>query len=80
MPSLTRPAQVEGAPTALDTSRNNFEKGATDVFLLKKHRRLGALTKLKIGHDGRGLAAGVLLFFCPENGALWGAAHCCASR
>jgi hypothetical protein len=53
--------QVEGERQLLDSSRNNFERAATDVFLLKKKRRLGRLVGARIGHDSSGLAPGEVL-------------------
>jgi hypothetical protein len=50
--------QVEGERQLLDSSRNNFERAAIDVFLLKKQRWLGRLVGARIGHDSSGLAPG----------------------
>ncbi|CAG9464667.1 unnamed protein product [Pedinophyceae sp. YPF-701] len=44
-------------PTPLDTSKNNFERGAHDIFLLKSPD-LGALHEIEIGHDNKGLGPG----------------------
>jgi len=47
-------------PVPLENSRNNFERGARDVFLLKVPRgALGpeGLAAIDIGHDGSGLAS-----------------------
>merc|ERR1712063_72207 len=44
----------------LDNSSNNFERGATDVFGIQAVD-LGALTKIRIGHDNSGFFAGWFL-------------------
>lgn len=49
---------LQGPRTVLDNSSNNFERGAVDTFLLKKHINLGQLTAVRIGHDNKGLAPG----------------------
>uniref|UniRef100_A0A6B2KWS8 PLAT domain-containing protein n=1 Tax=Arcella intermedia TaxID=1963864 RepID=A0A6B2KWS8_9EUKA len=45
----------------LDNSENNFEKGKTDVFVLKGGNDLGELTKIHIGHDNSGFGPGWFL-------------------
>ncbi|KAG8456825.1 hypothetical protein GDO86_002563 [Hymenochirus boettgeri] len=42
------------------TNKNKFERGQTDVFTVEAVD-IGALTKLKIGHDNKGLSAGWFL-------------------
>eukprot|EP01119_Soliformovum_irregulare_P003103 TRINITY_DN133_c0_g1_i3.p1 TRINITY_DN133_c0_g1~~TRINITY_DN133_c0_g1_i3.p1 ORF type:complete len:710 (+),score=244.05 TRINITY_DN133_c0_g1_i3:779-2908(+) len=42
------------------SGKNNFERGATDVFGFESED-LGDLTKLRIGHDGSGFGAGWFL-------------------
>ena len=41
-----------------DDSKNNFERNQTDSFLLIKHKNMGALTRMKIGHDNSGPGPG----------------------
>lgn len=40
-----------------DVLRNDFERGATDVFLFDD-KNVGNLRKIRMGHDGSGLGAG----------------------
>eukprot|EP00775_Hariotina_reticulata_P001782 gene1782-2116_t len=49
---------TQGPRLLLDTSANNFERGAVDTFLLKKQRCLGRLTAIRIGHDNKGFGPG----------------------
>lgn len=41
-------------PLALDTSKNNFERGKTDVFHLKAKGVGPEVTHVQLGHDGSG--------------------------
>jgi len=50
--------RVSGERIPLETSRNNFERNRQDTFLLKKHKLLGDLEAITIGHDNRGIGAG----------------------
>ena len=50
--------RVSGERIPLETSKNNFERNRQDTFLLKKHKLLGDLEGITIGHDNRGLGAG----------------------
>ncbi|KAG1672531.1 hypothetical protein FOA52_002840, partial [Chlamydomonas sp. UWO 241] len=50
--------ELWGPKHMLDTSKNNFERNMMDTFLLSKHRSLGALKSVKIGHDNSGLGPG----------------------
>lgn len=70
------PLPPQGARTVLDNSTNNFEKGATDTFLLKKHAQMGELTKLRIGHDNKGFAPGAGRLAAPREPFLL----CCLQR
>lgn len=49
---------LQGPRLLLDNSANNFERAAVDSFLLKKHKKLGRLTAIRIGHDNKGMCAG----------------------
>jgi hypothetical protein len=42
----------------LANSKNNFERNMTDVFDLAAMADLGELTRIRIGHNGKGLGAG----------------------
>lgn len=44
-------------PFPLENSYNNFEKAATDEFVLTLGRSLGKVHKVDIGHDGKGPAS-----------------------
>jgi hypothetical protein len=50
--------EIWGPKHVLDTSKNNFERSMMDTFLLTKHRNLGDLKCVKIGHDNSGLGPG----------------------
>jgi len=50
--------RVSGERIPLETSKNNFERNRQDTFLLKKHKLLGDLEAITIGHDNRGFGAG----------------------
>jgi hypothetical protein len=41
----------------LENSRNNFERGALDEFVLPRLPRLDAIGSITIGHNGKGLLA-----------------------
>ena len=56
--------QVQSDKAKLDSSKNNFERGQVDVFLLKKQPRLGQLTAVRVGHDSSGLAPGAWMWRC----------------
>jgi lipoxygenase homology domain-containing protein 1 len=49
-------AQGKTRQVKLDNSKNNFEKGATDIFTFQD-ADCGKIEKLIIGHDGSGLGA-----------------------
>lgn len=49
-----------GRPKALQTASNNFQRGATDIFAVESPD-LGNLTKIRIGHDGKGIGSAWLL-------------------
>ena len=48
--------RVPTAPVCI--RQDNFERCSVDTFLLKKHPKLGSLTHIVIGHDGKGLGPG----------------------
>ena len=50
--------RVTGERVALETSKNNFERNRQDTFILKKHKCLGDLEAITIGHDNSGLGPG----------------------
>jgi hypothetical protein len=49
---------LQGPRHVLDNSRNNFERGAVDTFLLLKQRSLGPLKAVRVGHNNHGAAPG----------------------
>ncbi|MEW5309958.1 MAG: hypothetical protein WDW38_001797 [Sanguina aurantia] len=49
---------VTGPRETLAAHRENFEKAKVDTFVLMKHRNMGALSSIKIGHDNSGLGSG----------------------
>ena len=50
--------EVRGARHQLENSSKNFARGAKDTFLLTKHRELGPLVKIRLGHDNSGEGPG----------------------
>ena len=50
--------EIWGPMQKLDDTKNNFERNMADSFLLVKHKNLGQLTRMKIGHDNSGPGPG----------------------
>ncbi|KAK9824333.1 hypothetical protein WJX72_009517 [[Myrmecia] bisecta] len=50
--------EVQTAKLPLNSSRNDFERGSVDHFLLQKQPRFDTLTGCRIGHDNAGAAPG----------------------
>ena len=51
--------QTKSAPNVkLNNSKNNFERGALEIFDVGPYPDLGKLTAIEIGHDGTGRGSG----------------------
>ena len=51
--------QTKSAPNVkLNNSKNNFERGALEIFDVGPYPDLGKLTAIEIGHDGTGMGSG----------------------
>lgn len=48
----------QGVRTKLDDKKNNFERNMVDHFVVEPRQPLGKLTKVRIEHDNKGIAAG----------------------